>query len=66
MHLFRAFIHEGIRLSSVVALGLNHRAAEDVPVGDYVIPKDAIVLGNINLMNTSDEIWPIVCLLAGA
>merc|ERR1712129_333066 len=47
MGVFRAFIHEVIRLSAPSPLGMPHYAEEDVMIGDeYCIPKGSVVHNN--------------------
>ena len=46
-----------MRYRTVGPLGLPHKAIEDVELGDYVIPKDAQVLGNIYAIHNDDRFW---------
>ena len=51
LHVFRAFIHEMLRISVVAALGLPHYAEEDMVIGveekNIVIPKGSVLHPNI-------------------
>ena len=47
MHFTKAFLHESLRMSSIVILALPHYTLENVSVGAYTIPKGAIVLPSI-------------------
>jgi len=43
LHLLRAFVHEMMRISNVVPLGLPHRCQEDCEYKGYVIRKGSLV-----------------------
>jgi methyl farnesoate epoxidase / farnesoate epoxidase len=51
-----AVIHEVQRLANVAPLGIAHRALESLTVGEFVIPKNSIVLFNIYSLHT-DASW---------
>ena len=52
-----AAILESMRYRTVGPLGLPHKAIEDVELDDYVIPKDAQVLGNIYAIHHDNRFW---------
>ena len=43
----KALISEVLRWHPVGPIGLPHRATKDVHYGDYVIPKDSIIIANL-------------------
>ena len=43
-HYINAVLHESLRLSGISPFALPHRAIEKVAIGDYVIPKDTMIL----------------------
>ncbi|XP_035706095.1 farnesoate epoxidase isoform X2 [Folsomia candida] len=52
-----ATIMETLRFSSMVPLGIFHRALEDTELGNQVIPKDTFVVANFATVHRSPEIW---------
>ena len=52
-----AFICEILRKTSVVPLGLTHRAAEDDTVEGFLIPKDTSVVANIYAVHHDPDVW---------
>lgn len=45
------------RMANVAPLGIVHRALETVKFGDYIIPKDAIMLVSLYSLNMDAEYW---------
>ena len=52
-----AFICEILRKSSVVPLGITHRATEDETVEGFLIPKDTSVVANIYAVHHDPDVW---------
>lgn len=48
---------ETLRFSSMVPLGLVHRAIEDAPLGGHKIPKDTLIFANLHYVHHDPEIW---------
>ncbi|KAI9283380.1 cytochrome P450 [Sporodiniella umbellata] len=48
-----AYMKEAMRYKTSAALGLPHRATEDIVYKDYIIPKDTILFGNGHTANLS-------------
>ena len=57
MPYLEATIHEVLRFSSLVPLGVAHRALEDVQFHGYTIPKGTTVIGNIYKGNNEKSVW---------
>lgn len=45
------------RMANVAPLGIVHRATETAKFGEYIIPKNAIMLVSLYSMNMSEEYW---------
>ena len=43
-HYTNAVLHESLRLTGILPFSVPHRAIEEVAVGDYVIPRDTLIL----------------------
>ncbi|XP_072836625.2 cytochrome P450 2J6 [Pogona vitticeps] len=52
-----AVIHEILRFSSVVALGLAHAPIKDMMLSGYVIPKGTAVMINIHSIHHDESLW---------
>ena len=52
-----AFICEVLRKSSVVPLGILHRAVEDVTLDGYLIPKETTIIANIYAAHHDPQVW---------
>ena len=52
-----AFICEVLRKSSVVPLGIFHRAVEDETINGYLIPKDTTIIANIYAAHHDPQVW---------
>ena len=52
-----ATISEVLRFSCIAPTTLPHRAMEDFYHEGYFYPKDAVIIGNIQYINTSQEYW---------
>nr|XP_020661376.1 cytochrome P450 2J2-like isoform X2 [Pogona vitticeps] len=52
-----AVIHEILRFSSVVALGLAHAPIKDMMLSGYVIPKGTAVVINIHAIHHDESLW---------
>ncbi len=52
-----AFTFEVLRVSSIVPLGITHRATEDVEFKGYMIPKGTMVVGNLYSTHHDSEVW---------
>jgi methyl farnesoate epoxidase / farnesoate epoxidase len=52
-----AVIYEVQRIANVAALGIAHRVMDSFQVGEFTIPKDAIVLFNIYSVHTEQIYW---------
>ncbi|KAI9282685.1 cytochrome P450 [Sporodiniella umbellata] len=50
-----AVMKETMRYRPSGSLGLAHRATEDILYKDYIIPKDTLLITNINTFNTSSS-----------
>jgi hypothetical protein len=61
LHIFRAFIYELLRLSHVVPWALPHLSNQDVEITlnnhSYIIPKNTVILPNIQYANLNAETW---------
>ncbi|KAJ5109988.1 hypothetical protein N7532_002633 [Penicillium argentinense] len=53
-----AIVKEALRWHTVGPLGVPHRTDEDDIVGDYLIPKDAMLLPNIWSFNNDPKVYP--------
>ena len=47
MHYTNAALHESFRITSFIPISVPHSAMADVKVGNYVIPKGAVVLPSL-------------------
>ena len=47
MHYTNAVLHESFRITSFIPISVPHSAMADVKVGNYVIPKGAVVLPSL-------------------
>lgn len=52
-----AILCEVQRMANVAPLGIVHRATETVKFGDYIIPKDAIMLVSLYSLNMDKDYW---------
>ncbi|GFN83674.1 cytochrome p450 [Plakobranchus ocellatus] len=52
-----ATIMEVQRIASIVPVGLPHRCTEDIPIRNYVIPKDAIILMHLDAVLLDENLW---------
>lgn len=52
-----AILCEVQRTANVAPLGIVHRAMETVKFGDYIIPKDAIMLVSLYSLNMDEDYW---------
>jgi hypothetical protein len=52
-----AVIHEVMRYSSLVALGVMHSTVRDVELNGYIIPKDTMVMHNAYGIHFDEKIW---------
>ncbi|XP_047130699.1 steroid 17-alpha-hydroxylase/17,20 lyase isoform X2 [Hydra vulgaris] len=57
LHLMQAAIHETLRLSSVVPLGLVHKAMENSSICGKFVPKGALILTNLWSMHHDESYW---------
>ena len=67
LHVFRAFIRDILRLSSVATYGFPRRAIKAIPVQiyddilkkdiDVIIPKNSVIMGNIPYANKCSPYW---------
>ncbi|XP_037088164.1 methyl farnesoate epoxidase-like [Pollicipes pollicipes] len=53
----QALVAETLRRSSVLALGVLHRATADIPVAGYIVPKDAWLYINLYAIHHDVEYW---------
>lgn len=53
----QACIKESLRLHSPGTLSVPHRAIERCEIGNYVIPKDSIVLVNVGAVGLDPDTW---------
>ena len=52
LHYLNAVLLESFRAASLVGVGVPHHTTKDISVGDYIIPKDSVVIGSLyNIMN---------------
>ncbi|XP_066922236.1 cytochrome P450 1A5-like [Clytia hemisphaerica] len=52
-----ATTHELLRVCSVAPLGLPRKTMEEVKIGEFVIPKDTMVMPNLWSINNQTELW---------
>jgi len=52
-----AVMYEVLRFSSILGVGLLHKALEDTEFHGYTIPKDSYILANLHLSHHSPEYW---------
>ncbi|KAI9282568.1 cytochrome P450 [Sporodiniella umbellata] len=52
-----AVMKETIRYRPSGSLGIPHRATEDIPYKDYIIPKDTVLISNIHTNNSSSNFY---------
>lgn len=52
-----AIIHEALRISSMVPVGVPHTALEDTNIAGYRIPKGTLVIGNLYGMHHDPNVW---------
>ncbi|XP_065675147.1 steroid 17-alpha-hydroxylase/17,20 lyase isoform X3 [Hydra vulgaris] len=57
LHLMQAAIYETLRLSSVVPLGLVHKAMENSSICGKFVPKGALILTNLWSMHHDESYW---------
>ncbi|XP_065675790.1 LOW QUALITY PROTEIN: steroid 17-alpha-hydroxylase/17,20 lyase-like isoform X2 [Hydra vulgaris] len=57
LHLIQAIIHEILRLSSVVPLGLCHKAMENSSICGKFVPKGALILTNLWSIHHDERYW---------
>ncbi|XP_065648720.1 steroid 17-alpha-hydroxylase/17,20 lyase isoform X2 [Hydra vulgaris] len=57
LHLLQATIHETLRLSSVVPLGLRHKAMENSTICDKPILKGTIIITNLWSIHHDERYW---------
>ena len=61
LHLLRAFIWEGLRVTSAVPLGLTHYCDEEITIDyknkQYTIPKNSTIMMNVLHTNTLPKYW---------
>ncbi len=53
----RAFIYEALRYTTVVPMGVSHRALENVELGGFVIPKGTRIQLNLWALHHDPEFW---------
>ncbi len=53
----RAFIYEVLRYTSVVPLGVGHRAEEDVEIGGFTVPKGIQIRTNLWSLHNDPDFW---------
>ena len=53
-----AVIHEILRLTCIVPLGLPHATQVDVQVGPYKIPKDTMIFPNLHRITRNPKVFP--------
>ena len=52
-----AVINEVLRKSSVVPVGLFHRAVQDETIEGYFVPKDTSIVANIHAAHHDPQVW---------
>ncbi len=52
-----AFLYELLRYTSVAALGVGHRAVDDVQIAGYTIPKGTQIITNLWALHHDPEFW---------
>ncbi|KAI8971114.1 cytochrome P450 [Pilobolus umbonatus] len=53
-----ACIEETLRLDAVAGAGVHRQTTEETIMGDYVIPKDTVIIANINRLHHNEKSWP--------
>ncbi len=53
----RACIYEALRYTSIVPLGVSHRATEDVEICGYLIPRGSHIKPNLWALHHDPEFW---------
>lgn len=53
-----AVIHETLRMGNIVPLSVPHGTNEDVIFKGFTIPKDAVVIANLDSVLTDEEMFP--------
>ena len=58
LHYMNAVLQESLRVTSLVGPGVPHFTTDDIPVGEYVIPKGTVIFGSLYHAMNDPEIYP--------
>ena len=58
LNYMNAVLHESLRVASLFGPGMPHYSTNDIPVGDFIIPKKTLIFGSLYHVMNDPEHFP--------